>query len=108
MYIELKTYPGSHHDRGPAWIGRVHFNKSGGTLMYKGKRLQKGGRGYHYNYVDIETGEGYWISGPKKDGTDRYGWSRQTPVEIDEDVREEYWTKIRNQPERINEKINRY
>jgi hypothetical protein len=38
------------------------------------------------------TGERYWISGPKKDGTDRlYGGV----VEIDEDARVDYWTEIR-------------
>ena len=42
---------------------------------------------------DEETGEHYWISGPKKNGEDGlYGYR---PVPIDEDVREEYWVKIR-------------
>jgi hypothetical protein len=108
MYIEWKTHPGGHDDRGPAWIGRVFFNKSGKTLIFKGKRFQKGGRGDCYNYVDIETGDGYWISGPKKNGEDRYGWARNMPVEIDEDVREEYWTRIRNLPERKDEKTSKY
>jgi hypothetical protein len=104
MYMELKTLPGSHRDLGPARIGRIFFNKSGGTLTYGNKRFQKGGRGSCSNYYDIDTGEGYWISGPKKNGQDRYGWATLAAVEIDEDVREEYWTKIRNQPERIKEK----
>jgi hypothetical protein len=108
MYIELKTLPGGHTDRGHASIGRVFFNQTGKTLLYKGKKLQKAGsrgRGSCFNYVDIDTGEGYWISGPKKNGEDRYSWARRTPVEIDDDVREEYWTEIRELPERKTDKI---
>ncbi|MGD0226386.1 MAG: hypothetical protein ABSF71_28995 [Terriglobia bacterium] len=71
MYIELKTYPGGHDDRGPARIGRVTFNRTGKTLLYRGKRFQKGVPDSCANYHDVETGEGYWISGPKKaPGTD--------------------------------------
>lgn len=46
----------------------------------------------------MSTGEYYWISGPRKDGADRL-YGERVPVEIDEDVREEYWTDIRSQPE---------
>jgi hypothetical protein len=46
--------------------------------------------------VNDDTGEQYWISGCKKDGTDAL---YSTTVEIDEDVREEYWMVIRNKPE---------
>ena len=104
MYIELKTHPGGHDDRGPAWIGRVTFSKSGSTLYYKGKRFQRAHM-HCGNYYDLETDEDYWISGPKKNGEDRYSWAQRTPVEIDDDVREEYWLMIRNQPERINQTV---
>ena len=103
--MELKTHEGGHDDRGDARIGRVTFNKTGKTLMYRGKRFQKGGTDSCANYHDVETGEGYWISGPKKDGSDRYYWAKKAPVSIDEDVREEYWTTIRNSPERVKEKF---
>ena len=103
MYIESKS--GGHSDHGPAWIGRVYFNQTGKTLTYRGKKFQKGRRGSCANYRDIETCEGYWITGAKKNGENRYGWARGTPVEIDEDVREEYWIKIRNMPEKVKEKI---
>ncbi|HYI99325.1 MAG TPA: hypothetical protein VEX36_06575 [Thermoleophilaceae bacterium] len=91
MYIESKAGGLS----GPARIGRVSFSKSGRTLYYRGRAFQSlKGSGFKANYYDVETGEEYWISGPRKDGADRlYGGS--TPVEIDEDVREEYWTEIR-------------
>jgi hypothetical protein len=106
MYIELKDVPDGHTDRGPASIGRVFFNKSGKTLIYQGKKFQKKNAGCA-NYRDIETGEFYWISGPKKNGQDRYNWASRTPVEIDDDVREEYWLNIRNQPEKIKETTTR-
>jgi hypothetical protein len=105
MYIERKV-PGSG-DTGPARIGRVQFSKTGRTLYYGGRAFQrvKGGAPYG-NYSDVETGEVYWISGCKKDGADRHRWARQTdPVEIDEDVRREYWTLIRGEPSRAGESV---
>ncbi len=105
MYIELKTHDGGHDDRGPARIGRVTFNRTGKTIRYRGRRFQKGGTDACANYHDVDTGEGYWISGPKKNGQDRYPWGSGAPVKIDENTREEYWTEIRNQPERINERV---
>jgi hypothetical protein len=42
--------------------------------------------------------ENYWISGPKKNGEDGLYGPRPTP--IDQDVREEYWTKIRKLPDK--------
>ncbi|MEN6372955.1 MAG: 1-deoxy-D-xylulose-5-phosphate synthase [Armatimonadota bacterium] len=103
MYIELKTHPGGHNDAGPARIGRVTFSKTGSTLYYQGRSLQRGRPGSCGNYFDTDTGDVYWISGPKKSGEDRYPWAHRTPVEIDEEVREEYWTTIRNQPEKKNQ-----
>jgi len=102
MYIELKS---GHGDRGPARIGRVTWNKSGKTLMYGGKKFQSlRGSGISGNYRDIETREEYWISGCKKNGQDRH-WAGSGAVEIDEDIREEYWTEIRGQQERATEKF---
>ena len=84
---------------GSARIGRVTFTRTGATLHYRGKSFQSlKGSGFKANYFDVETGEQYWISGPRKDGTDRL-YKSDWPVEIDEDVREEYWTKIRKMPE---------
>ncbi len=60
------------------------------------------GRGFKANFLDVETGEHYWISGPKKNGADRlHGAS--VPTEIDEDVQEEYWRDVRGLPERIGQ-----
>jgi hypothetical protein len=92
MYIECKA----NSLNGPARIGRVTFSKSGRSVTYRGRTFQSlGGRGFKANYYDVETGEEYWISGPRKDGVDRlYGQSTR-PVEIDDDVAEDYWSKIR-------------
>jgi hypothetical protein len=88
MYVELKT---GFNDDGPAWIGRVRFSKTGRTLYYRGWRLQslKGGGGMFANYSDIDTGDEFWVSGVKKNGQDRH-WAGHGPVDIDEDVAEEY------------------
>jgi hypothetical protein len=100
MYIEKKS---GHGDDGPAWIGRVNFSKTGRTLRYRGKQFQSlKGSGVSGNYHDVETGEEYWISGCKKTGGDRH-WAGRGPVEIDPDVREEYWAEIRGHPERRDE-----
>jgi hypothetical protein len=83
---------------GPARIGRVTFSKTGSTIYYQGRSFQRV-RGFKHNYEHVETGDHFWISGPKHDGGDAlYGGS--TPIEIDEDVRREYWRDIRRQPER--------
>lgn len=50
-------------------------------------------------------GEDYWISGCKKDGNDRL-YGERLPVYIDEDVREEYWTEIRNLKQKNLKVIN--
>src|SRR5918911_473860 len=95
MYIEYKGDGLS----GPARIGRASFSKTGKTIYYAGKTFQSlKGSGFKANYVDVETGDEYWISGCKRDGTDRLHGER-VPVEIDDDAREEYWTEIRGEPE---------
>ena len=94
MYIEAKGGDGLV---GPARIGRVTFSKSGQSVHYNGRTFQTlGGRGFKANYFDVETNEEYWISGCKKDGTDAL---YSTTVEIDADVRREYWSEIRNRPD---------
>jgi hypothetical protein len=94
MFIEDK----SGGLTGPARIGRVSFSKTGKTLYYQGRKFQSlKGAGFKANYLEVGTGGRYWISGPKRNGQDfLYGGGG---AEIDEDCREEYWTKIRRQPE---------
>lgn len=99
MYIENKN----DSLDGPGRIGWVEFSRSGRSFYYDGKRFQKWKGGYKYNCFDVETGGEYWISGPRKNGRDKlYGGI----VEIDEDARVEYWTKIRNRPGAVSK--NKY
>jgi hypothetical protein len=95
MYIERKAESLNGHAR----IVRVTLSKSGRTLEYRGQKFQRWKGGYKWNYFDVETGDLYWISGPRRDGKDRLYLQSTQPVEIDEDVRGEYWTKIRKIPE---------
>jgi hypothetical protein len=101
MYIECKA--GSL--MGAARIGRVTFSKTGRTLYYQGRKFQSlKGAGFKSNYYDLDSGEDYWISGPKRSGGDAlYGGN--IPIEIDEDVREEYWRVIRRQPKSVHERV---
>lgn len=81
MYVQLKT--GYDTDRGPAWITRLRFSKSWQTAYFRGRTLERHA-GLDGNFYDLDSGEEFWISGPKRDRTDaRY--SSQQP-EVDEDV----------------------
>lgn len=92
MYIESK----SGTMNGPARIGRVTFSKTGKSISYRGRIFQSlKGRGFKANYFDVETGEEFWISGPRKDGQDRLYPKSTRAVEVDDDVAEEYWRDIR-------------
>jgi len=71
------------------------LSKTGKSIYYKGHLFHsRKGSGFKTNYRNAQTGEEYWISGPRGDGQDRL-YVSNIPVEIDEDVREEYWAKIR-------------
>ena len=84
-YIELKT---GYHDDGPAWIGKVKTSKSGRTVYFNNHAFQKY-NGIAGNYIDVETGEEYWISGIKKNSLDRH-WAGKGKIIIDQKVAEEY------------------
>jgi hypothetical protein len=69
-YLELKS---GFTGNGPAWIGLVSFSKTGKTLYFDGKAFQRiGSDRTRGNFYDIESGDEYWISGVKKDMTDRH------------------------------------
>jgi hypothetical protein len=103
MYIENKT--DGNGLTGPARIGRVSFSKTGKMIYYRGGKFRSlKGAGFKSNYAEIHSGDRYWISGPKRNGQDAlYGGSG---AEIDEDCRQEYWTQIRQQPNRSREKTS--
>ena len=68
-FIELKT---GYNYNGPAWIGRVKLSRSGRTLYFNGRALKQGVRGAAGNYIDLTTGEVFWISGVKRNAEDRH------------------------------------
>ena len=108
MYVELKS---SHNDSGPARIGPTALaaGSSGSRVsLIAASRdpdivshlvlwwISGGLIGLISlaNYYCVETGEQYWISGPKRLGGDRH-WAGSGPIEIDPDVAEQYWREIR-------------
>jgi|SRR5579862_2235041 len=94
MYIERKA----GNLTGPARIGRVSYSKTGATIYYRGQEFRSlKGSGYKANYYEVGTGEQYWISGPRRDGCDAL-YATNIATEIDADVSDEYWTKIRKRP----------
>ena len=90
MYVELKT---GYSDNGPAWIGQAFYSKSGRTLYFNGLAFSKESRngGNHY---EILGGDYYWISGVKKDGSNRH-WAGGGKIQIDKDVVSEYLEKTK-------------
>ena len=100
MYIESK----SGGLQGPARIGRVSFTKSGKGIYYQGREFYRIS-GFKANYADVATRQEYWISGPRRDGQDRLYFPSGLSVEIDDDVRDEYWRDIRKKPEFVYRKI---
>ena len=87
-----------------ARIGRVGLSKTMRTLYYAGRQLQ-GSQGW---YTDTETSESFHIAQARDvDGLDRSeGRKRGSfPVEIDDDAREKYWSEIRGEPHRVNERV---
>jgi hypothetical protein len=66
--------------------------RSGTRPSLDGKKFQTlRNSGFKANYHDVETGDRYSISGSDRDGKDAL---YSTTVEIDDDVREEYWRMI--------------
>jgi hypothetical protein len=94
-YIELKS---GYADNGPAWIGYVQQSKSGRTLYFNGRGLMKlkgqrrGDSGG--NYIDMETGESFWVSGVKMNGEDRH-WAGSGKVLIEAAAVAEYLDTIK-------------
>ena len=88
-YIELKT---GYHDNGPAWVARVKTSKSGRTIYFNGRALKRGAVGAG-NFVDIETREVFWVSGVKRDGSDRH-WAGSGKILVEAAAVEEYLATV--------------
>ena len=90
MYIELKT---GYSDDGPAWIGYVKTSKTKKTIYFNDHAFQKY-NGSYSNYIDIENGEEYWISGLKKKESNRH-WAGHGKIMIEpQEAVNEYLTLI--------------
>ena len=89
MYIELKT---GYSDDGPAWIGYVKTSKTKKTIYFNDQAFQKY-NGCYSNYVDIETGDEYWISGLRKKESNRH-WAGHGKIMIDQRAVDEYLSLI--------------
>lgn len=85
MYVELKT---GHSDDGPAWIGKAFLSKTGKSVYFNGLCFSKHSRGAG-NHYEVLSGDYYWISGIKKNGTNRH-WAGTGKIKIDKSVVEEY------------------
>ena len=85
MFVQLKT--GYDIDMGPAWISWVRFSNKWKRATWQGRTLKRR-QGGDANFIDCETGEYFWISGPHRDQRDtRY--SNVKPM-ISDDVRGPY------------------
>ena len=89
MYIELKA---GYSDNDPAWIGYVKTSKTKKTIYFNDHAFQKYNGGCS-NYVDIETGDEYWISGLKKKESNRH-WDGYGKIMIDRRAVNEYLSLI--------------
>jgi len=87
IYVELKS---GYSDNGPAWIGKAQYSKTGKVLYFNGKALHALTRRQNFEtHADMETGEYYWVSGVKKDQTDRH-WAGSGKIMVDREVVDEY------------------
>lgn len=95
MYIEKRN----NLSRGYTRIGKVKVNDSGNRISYNGRSFHSlKDCSFPGKFYDIETGEEFWISRCRSDDQDRLV-NQHSPIFIDENVKEEYWTQIRNEPE---------
>ncbi|HKP20527.1 MAG TPA: hypothetical protein VJT68_03365 [Thermoleophilaceae bacterium] len=67
MYVEARRPDGGVRF---ARIARVRFSKSGRSIHFEGREFLGVGRG---EYREVESGETWWFSGPRRDGNDRGG-----------------------------------
>lgn len=86
MYIESKSGP---LDGADARIGWVTFSKTGKTVYYRGRSLLRA-NGVAGNYIEVDSGEEFWISGVKQRGSNGHPSERRIMVVVDDDALSEY------------------
>jgi hypothetical protein len=86
MFVQLKS--GYDTDKGPAWISVVRFNRTWHTARWHEKTLRRRPGLFDANFLDVQSEEQYWISGPRRDrGDTRYSGIIPT---VDGDARDAY------------------
>lgn len=85
LYIERKTQDGRFlNDKGPAVIADAALSQTGRTLYYKGLELKRPASNeqscVYGNYYDAVSGDEFWVSGVKKEGSNRHPWAEKSPV----------------------------
>lgn len=86
MYIENKN---GLIDGVQGRVGWVTFSKTGQSVYYRGRTLQKGS-GISGNFFDVDSGDEYWVSGVKKRGTNAHPAESGVSIEVDPDALDEY------------------
>jgi hypothetical protein len=87
MYHENKD---GEIDGVDAKIDWAEFSKTGRTVFYRCRELNMiGKRGLRGNFMDVATGEEYWVSGVKSRGSNVHP-AESAIVEIDADALEAY------------------
>lgn len=88
MYLEKKN---GLIDGAAGRIGWVSFSKTGQTVYYRDRTLQKAkGGGIRGNFFDVETGDEYWVSGVKQRGSNAHPAESGASIQIDADAKDEY------------------
>jgi hypothetical protein len=100
IYVELKS---GFSDNGPAWIGKGFYTSSRKTVYFNGQVFKRV-KGIAGNHFDQQNGDEYWISGVKKDGTDRH-WAGGGKIILDQQSVDEY-LKVINEKELPKNKFN--
>lgn len=92
IYVELKS---GYSDNGPAWIGKGFYSRTRQTVYFNGQVFKRG-KAIAGNHFDLESGDEYWISGVKKDGSDRH-WAGGGKIVMDEESVFDYLQIIQRQ-----------
>lgn len=93
MYMERKGDDSSAEAR----VGRMSIASFSRIISYKGKSYRPFiDRETNANYYDDVSGGWYWFSHCQKEGIDSLD---PRTVTIDDDVKKEYWEKIRRIPD---------
>jgi hypothetical protein len=88
MYVENKD---GLLDGARAWVGWAEFSKTGRTVYFHGRSLLAiAGGGTRGNYLDVDSGEEFWVTGVKTRGSNAHSRESAVVPMVEDDAREEY------------------